>query len=116
MKSSLWNGIALAAGLVLLAVGVPWLARELRSLPSAGTLAGRAGTRIATLDVGGLTCDGCATAVERHLAAIPGVETASVRIPQKRADVVCAKDVHDTTLVRAVTAAGPGFVARVVSR
>jgi copper chaperone CopZ len=116
IKSSMWNAAALAAAVVLAAVGAPWLIRELRSLPPPATLAQRAGTRVATLEVDGLACEGCARAVERRLAALPGVESAAVRTLQKRAYVVCARDVHDSSLMRAVATAGPGFTARIVDR
>ena len=116
MRSSAANAILLAACIVLAAVGIPWLVRELQSLPHPTTLARRADSRIVTLEVDGLSCDGCADAIERRIRALPGVETAEVRGPQKRAYVVCARVVHDSSLVGAVSAAGPGFTARIVAR
>lgn len=116
MKNSLLNGIAIAAGVLLLGIGGPWLARELRTLPGAGALAARADQRIVTLEVGGMTCGGCAANVQTRLAGVPGVSTVEVRWQQRRAYVVCEKSVADTTLTSAVDRAGPGYLGSVVSR
>src|SRR5688500_10963845 len=88
-----WNVVALVGGVVGLAVGGPWRARELRSLPRPQALAARSGQRIVTLQVGGMTCGGCAAAVQTRLAALSGVSTVDVRYQQGRAYVVCDRAV-----------------------
>lgn len=60
-----------------------------------------------TLDVQGMTCDGCAAHVEKALLGVPGVEAA--RVPAwraARATVVATAAVSEDALVRAVTEAG----------
>lgn len=116
MPRELWNGVALCAGVVALAAGGPWLVQELRTLPQPATLAARADQRIVTLEVGGMTCAGCAAKVKGELAEIPGVETAEVRWEQRRAYVVAARDVPDSSLTGAIQRAGPAFLARVTTR
>lgn len=116
MKNGVLNGVALAAGVLILGIGGPWLVRELRSLPDATVLAARSGQRIVTLEVGGMTCGGCAASVQTRLASVPGVSTAEVRWQQRRAYVVCEKSVADTTLTAAVDRAGPGFLGTIVAR
>jgi copper chaperone CopZ len=111
MRSSIWNGVALAAGVVLLAVLGPLLAREVRSLPRPRQLAARADARIATLDIGGMHCSGCATGIRRELETVPGVSAVEVRLETGRAIVVCDRAVADSALVSAVQRAGPGFTA-----
>ncbi|HKQ59284.1 MAG TPA: heavy metal-associated domain-containing protein [Candidatus Eisenbacteria bacterium] len=115
MKRDMLNAAALVAGLLVLAVGGPLLARELKNLPSR-SLAARSGERIVTLDVAGMTCSGCASAVQTSLTGVSGVSTVAVRFPQRRAYVVCERDVADTALVAAVHRAGPGFSAAVTLR
>jgi Cu+-exporting ATPase len=107
----MWNGVALAVGVVLLAVLGPFLARELGSLPHPRQLAARAGARVVSLDVGGMTCSGCAARVKGELAAVPGVSAVEVRLRDERAVVVCDPAVADSALVSAVHRAGPGFTA-----
>jgi copper chaperone CopZ len=116
MKNSVLNGVALAVFVLGLAVGGPWLFRELRSLPGTSALAARSDQRIVTLEVGGMTCSGCAANIQSQIAEIPGVSTVEVRWQQKRAYVVCEKDVADTALTAAIDRAGPGFLGAVVSR
>ena len=116
MRSSLLNSIALVLGVLVLAIGGPWLASELRSLPRAHALAARAGERIVTLDVGGMTCSGCASKVREELAAVPGVSDAEVRLAQQRAFVVCRRTLPDSALLAAVQRAGPGFTGALVTR
>jgi copper chaperone CopZ len=115
MKRDVFNIVALVAGVVVLAVGGPVLIRQVRSLPPA-SLATRAGERVVTLEVGGMTCAGCASTLQAQLAGITGVSTAAVRYPQRRAYVVCGPGVADTTLIAAVARAGPGFSAALTSR
>lgn len=40
-----------------------------------------------TLNVGGMTCGGCAAGVQRALAAVPGVERVEVALDAARATV-----------------------------
>ena len=101
---------------LLLALGGPWLIRELGSLPRPGTLAARAGARVVTLEVGGMTCEGCAGAVRGRLAGLPGVTAVDVRLRQRRAFVVCDASVADTALTAAVHRAGAGFAASIAER
>lgn len=114
MKPSLWNGIALAAGVVLVFALGPWLARELRTLPRAHELAARSDQKIVALEVAGMTCDVCAGKIHTELSAVPGVSTADVRLRENRAYVVCDKAVTDTALTTAVTRAGPGYLGAVI--
>jgi hypothetical protein len=72
MNRDLTNIIALATGVLLLAVGGPWLLHEVRTLPHARALAARADQRVVTLEVNGMTCSACAKAVESHIALVPG--------------------------------------------
>ena len=116
MSRTFLNSIALVLGILLLAVGGPLLVRELRALPRPAALAARAEQRIVTLEVGGMTCEGCASSVRTQLAAVPGVSTVEVRLKQERAYVVCAKSVADTALTAAVSRAGPSFLGAVVQR
>jgi len=116
MKTDILNTVALVVGVVALAVVGPWLWGELRSLPGNPALSARAGERVVTLEVGGMTCVGCASRVQGELASLPGVSAAEVRYEQDRAYVVCRSDVADTSLVSAVSRAGPGFLASVVQK
>jgi len=111
MKTSIWNGVALAVGVVLLAALGPLLVREVRSLPHPRQLAARADARIATLEIGGMHCPGCVAGVKRELETVPGVSAAEVRLQDGRATVVCDPTVADSALVSAVHRAGPGFTA-----
>ena len=111
MKNSMWNGVALAAGVVLLAVLGPILVREVRSLPRPRQLAARADARIATLEIGGMHCSGCVARVRDELEAVPGVSAAEVRLQDGRATVVCDRTVADSALISAIHRAGPGFTA-----
>ena len=116
MQREIWNTVALVAAVLALAVGGSWLGRELRSLPPAGALAARADQRIVTLEVGGMTCGGCAAAVRARIAGVAGVSAVDVRLKEERAYVVCDRAVPDTSLTAAVGRAGPGFLAAVVPR
>src|SRR2546426_12818638 len=107
---------SIVLGVVVLAVGGPWLVHELRTLPKPAALAARADQRIVTLEVGGMTCAGCAAKVKSELATVRGVVTADVRYAEHRAYVVCDKTVADTALTEAVNRAGPAFLASVAWR
>lgn len=115
MKGSVLNSLGMVAALVLLAAGGPWLLGQLRSLPGSRALAARAGQRVVTLDVGGMTCSGCASRVHEELAAVRGVRAAEVRLAQRRAYVVCERTVPDSALVQAIAHAGPGFQGAVAA-
>jgi len=115
MKRDVLNVSALIAGVLVLALGGPVVVRLLRSLPAA-TLAARSGERIVTLEVSGMSCPGCASAVQERIAAVDGVSAVTVRFAQRRAYVVCALDVPDSALVAAVGKAGPGFSAALAAR
>ena len=115
MGRELWNSVALVIAVVVLAVGGPWLAREIASLPH-GSLAARANQRIVALEIGGMTCSGCAAKVQSELVAVPGVTASDVRLKQRRAYVVCARTVPDSLLIGAVQRAGPGFLAAIATR
>jgi len=114
MKPSIWNTLALVVGVLVLAGGGPLLVRELRTLPRLHALAARADQRIVTLEVGGMTCAGCVSAVRTELASVDGVADVEVRLEQERAYVVCDPAVADTALTAAIHRAGPGFMAAVV--
>ena len=116
MQRSFLGSLVVVAAIVLLAGGGPWLVKELRTLPKPGALAARADQRIVSLEVGGMTCAGCAAKVKGDLAAIPGVSAAEVRYTQRRAYVVCDKTVPDSALTGAVGRAGPGFLAIIAPR
>lgn len=116
MKIGMMNGVALIAGALVLGVGGPWLARELRSLPHPAALAARADSRVVTLDVGGMTCKGCVAMVGEELREVKGVSAVDVRLAQKKAFVVCDRTVSDSALVAAVHRAGPGFLPEIASR
>lgn len=116
MKSDALNIAAIVVGVLLLAIGGPWLVRELGSLPGPSALAARGNDRIVTLEVGGMTCEGCAGAVRGQLAGVVGVTAVDVRVRERRAYVVCEPEVADTSLTAAVRRAGGGFAASVAAR
>ncbi len=59
------------------------------------------------LDITGMTCAGCAGRVEKALAAVPGVVSASVNLAMEQATVsLLGDDVSSGDLVRAIEAAG----------
>lgn len=107
------NSVGLALAVILLAVGGPWLVREVSNLPRPVKLAARAQQRVVTIEIGGMTCKGCAAKVKSELVTVPGVESAEVRLQQRLAYVVCDRSVADTALTSAVGRAGPGFLASV---
>ena len=111
MKPSIWTGIGLAAAVVALAILGPVVARELASRPRANHRPAGAEARVVTLEVGGMTCKGCSARVREELEQVPGVWGVDVRLAEKRATIMCAASVADTSLVSAVHRAGPGFTA-----
>jgi copper chaperone CopZ len=113
MKRALRGSVALAVAVILAAAAVPWLVRELRSLPPPAQLAMRSHQRVVTLEVGGMTCEGCAAKIQGTLASVAGVADVTVRLSERRAYVVCGRAVADSTLTAAVTRAGPGYLAAV---
>ena len=115
MKSEVLKTLALVTCVLVAAIGGPWLWSELSTLPGHRALAARAGQRIVTLEIGGMTCAGCATKVKSELAAVQGVSAVEVRLAQDKAFVVCPPSVDDTMLVAAVHRAGPGFGAFVAT-
>lgn len=116
MNRQFLNMFGLVAGVLVLAVGGPLLVREVRSLPNTRALATRSGEKIVTLEVGGMTCSGCAGAVKSQVASLPGVSAVDVRLEQDRAYVVCDRALADSVLTQAVESAGPAFIARVVQK
>ena len=115
MRRDLLNVVAMVAGVLVIAIAGPLLVQQLRSLPQR-SLAARGHERAVTLEVGGMTCSGCASPVRASLAQVPGVSTVSVRLWQRRAYILCEPSVADTALVAAVHRAGPGFLAAVTPR
>ena len=63
-------------------------------------------SRIAELDIGGMTCAACSTRVEKALAKVPGVTRASVNLATERARVESDATVNPDMLVQAVRQAG----------
>ncbi|MEO8540926.1 MAG: heavy metal translocating P-type ATPase, partial [bacterium] len=59
-----------------------------------------------TLDITGMTCASCVRRVERALAKVPGVETASVNLAAETVRVTFAEAVEFDTLAAAVQKAG----------
>ena len=115
MKGPLLNSLAVVAVVLLAAAGGPWLLAQLRSLPGPSALAARSGQRVVSLDVGGMTCAGCATRVREELSGVRGVHAAEVRLAQRKAFVVCERAVSDSALIQAIGRAGPGFQAAVAN-
>ncbi|KAL0031786.1 hypothetical protein WJX79_007431 [Trebouxia sp. C0005] len=65
---------------------------ELQSLLGRTSRASVGATATATVSVTGMHCSSCSTAVEKALRALPGVESASVALLQKSAQVAYASD------------------------
>ena len=68
-----WVIPATTVGLALSNGSHHLLWREIRELPARRALAARSGERIATLEVGGMTCASCVARVEKALNKVPGV-------------------------------------------
>ncbi|RQH00237.1 heavy metal translocating P-type ATPase [Paraburkholderia dinghuensis] len=66
----------------------------------------RAPTRVAELEIRGMTCASCATRVEKALAKVPGVTRASVNLATEKATVEVREDVMPEALTGAVEKAG----------
>jgi copper chaperone CopZ len=115
MRNEALNTLALVALVIAGAVGGPWLWQQVRSLPGHRALAARSGEHVVTLEVGGMTCAGCASKVRTELASVDGVSAVEVRLQQDKAVVVCRPGVEDSTLLSAVRRAGPGFAAFVAT-
>src|SRR5882762_1296827 len=84
MNARMWNRAAIVIAVAVVAVGAPWFAGQIKSLP-ASSLERRSAQRIVTLDVAGMTCDRCERAVRGQLAEVPGVSTVEVRYRERRA-------------------------------
>ena len=59
-----------------------------------------------TLQIEGMTCDSCAEHVQQALEKVPGVRSASVSYPQRRAEIEADAGVSHDPLVAAVSALG----------
>ena len=60
-----------------------------------------------TLNVTGMTCQGCVRSVKRVLESVPGVASAEVSLERSQAVIACdAARVDPAGLTAAVTAAG----------
>lgn len=116
MRRELLSTLCVVAAVVALGALGPGLVREIGTLPRARVLAARADQRVVMLEIGGMTCSGCAAKVKSELVALSGVSTAEVRLGQQRAYVVCEKSLPDSLLTAAVHHAGPGFLASVATR
>ena len=116
MRSQILTTAVLVVGVLALTLIAPWLWNEVRTLPGRPALAARAGERIVTLEVSGMTCSGCAARVQNSLAALPGVSGVVVRHSQSRAYVICRGDVPDSALTAAVSGVSSAFAASVVPK
>jgi Cu+-exporting ATPase len=72
--------------------------------------AGATATLSRTLEIEGMHCASCVARVEKALADVPGVQSASVNLATERAEVVAAPGVAVTALEEAVR--GAGYAAR----
>ena len=72
----------------------------------AATAAPRAGQASIDLPVTGMSCASCVGRVEKALAKVPGVESASVNLATEKASVVASPEVSAETLADAVRKAG----------
>lgn len=59
-----------------------------------------------TLDIGGMTCEGCATVLRTALLEVPGVSSANISYEKKQAIVVAEPTVTDRAIRQAVEGAG----------
>ena len=65
-----------------------------------------------TLDVSGMSCEGCASAVRKALERLEGVRRADVSLEEGTARVLADDPVGDDALVEGVEAAGYGASVR----
>jgi len=79
------------------------LATPLAKPPAAGT---PGASTTAELEIGGMTCSACSLRVEKALARIPGVTSASVNLATEKATVTGSAAVGIDQLIAAVTKAG----------
>ncbi len=75
-------------------------------------IASQSATKTVTLDVSGMMCAGCVSAVTRKLQQQPGVETAIVNLLTEVATVTTTQTLPTETLTQALTQAGFPTTAR----
>ncbi|MFO0849948.1 MAG: heavy-metal-associated domain-containing protein [Gemmataceae bacterium] len=63
-------------------------------------------TETTTMTAEGVTCGGCATALKRAVAAVPGVQSVEVEVSTKRLTVTHAETVARAAVEAAVRKAG----------
>lgn len=59
-----------------------------------------------SLDIGGMSCGGCVSGVEKALLGVTGVISADINLAMEKAEVNTAPGVHAESLIAAVEAAG----------
>jgi copper chaperone CopZ len=69
--------------------------------------------RIVTIEIGGMTCQGCVTRIQKQLEVVPGVHRVDVSLDQQRAQVLADSSVRDTALTGAVRRAGSEFLGMI---
>lgn len=84
--------------------------------PVADAVVASGPSREVTLEVGGMVCEACVTKVRTQLAKVPGVRDVEVSLADQRATIVCDAGVADTSLTRAVRAAGSNYIGLVLGR
>jgi copper chaperone CopZ len=62
--------------------------------------------RTLSLPIAGMTCDGCAAAATKAIAAVPGVKAVRVSLAAARAEISADERASETALVAAVERAG----------
>jgi Cu+-exporting ATPase len=73
-----------------------------------------ANTPFQSFPIEGMTCASCVRRVEKAIAAVPGVESASVNLATERADVRLAEPVSPEAVVEAIRSAGYEVAAQTV--
>jgi P-type Cu+ transporter len=91
-------------------VGGPSLNSRLRST----AMTAIANTPFQSFPIEGMTCASCVRRVEKAIAAVPGVESASVNLATERADVRLAEPVSPEAVVEAIRSAGYEVAAQTV--
>jgi copper ion binding protein len=71
-------------------------------------------TPIQSFPIEGMTCASCVRRVEKAIAAVPGVESASVNLATERADVRLAEPASPEAVVEAIRSAGYEVAAQTV--